>query len=406
MDEAATTASGSSAAGGYQGVVTGTIAVTPGQVLTIAVGSRAVRPAEPGTGNANPANYTAGAAAGGPNPLGYNGGNGGVAGYQGTPATAAAGGAATVVTIGGATIVAGGSGGAGGSGQFAPTLGRVPYSTFTGRTDTTSRPPARPASRSASSATRTGSASCDGGGGGGGGGGAVGGAQGDVQFGSGTSNEWYGYGGYPGQNSTAGVSGLSACYQYYPDNSADGCVDDLLRHRCPGCPDRRRRRRRRRLGRAQLDRPERQSASPPSPTTSCSTRSPRPRRAGPRSPTASRLRRPPRSTGLTDGTAYIFQVSAVNTVGQGCLRRLDVRDARSGPAALRPSPSVTAQDGALLVGVHGAELGQRTDPTTSTNSTAAAHWVTGVTTTSPLQIAGLTNGTLYSVADPCGQRRR
>src|ERR1019366_1943812 len=116
----------------------------------------------------------------------------------------------------------GGAGGAGGSGQFAPTVGRVPYSTFTARADTVST--AGENGITVANVCNAGTGSCDGGGGGAGGGGVVGGAQGDVQFGSGTSNEWYGYGGYPGQNTTGGVGGLSEVYQYYPDDSANGSV--------------------------------------------------------------------------------------------------------------------------------------------------------------------------------------
>ena len=53
-------------------------------------------------------------------------------------------------------------------------------------------------------------AGCDGGGGAGGGGGAAGGSAGNDEFGSGTSDEWYGQGGSPGENSTGGLTGLSA----------------------------------------------------------------------------------------------------------------------------------------------------------------------------------------------------
>jgi hypothetical protein len=56
--------------GGYQGVVTGTISVTPGQVLTMAVGSGGADGAS-GAGSSTPANWTNGAAVGGSNPLGY-----------------------------------------------------------------------------------------------------------------------------------------------------------------------------------------------------------------------------------------------------------------------------------------------------------------------------------------------
>ena len=116
-----------------------------------------------------------------------------------------------MITSADATIVAGGAGGAGGSGQYEPTLGRVPYSTFSARADTVSTD----GQEGITVATVCNNApypGCDGGGGGAGGGGATGGAKGDVQFGSESSNEWYGYGGYPGQNSTGGLAGLSAAF--------------------------------------------------------------------------------------------------------------------------------------------------------------------------------------------------
>ena len=133
MVGAATDAAGPSPAGGYQGVVTGTISVTPGQVLTIAVGQGGATGASSGTAAASRRTTPSVQRLGGSNPLpGYQGGNGGVAGCQGSSGYGGAGAARTVVIIGGSTIVAGGAGGAGGSGQFAPTLGRVPYSSVHG----------------------------------------------------------------------------------------------------------------------------------------------------------------------------------------------------------------------------------------------------------------------------------
>jgi hypothetical protein len=114
--------SGNSFPGGYRGQVSGTIAVVPGQVVTIGVGHGGTNGTNTATGPDNSSLSTA--AAGGTNPLGgYGGGNGGIAGWQGNSGDAGGGGAATVVEVGGSTIVAGGSGGAGGSGQYAPTRG-------------------------------------------------------------------------------------------------------------------------------------------------------------------------------------------------------------------------------------------------------------------------------------------
>jgi hypothetical protein len=193
-------AAGPSPAGGYQGVVSGTMAVTPGQVLTIAVGQGGATGAS-NTHGSDTSNYTSGAAVGGTNPLGatYAGGNGGVAGWQGESGDGAGGGAATVITTDGDTIVAGGAGGAGGSGQFLPTLGRVDASSFTARTDIVSTV-GQTGITVYTACMAPGSVSCDGGGSGAGGGGTVGGEQGQIQFGSATSDEWYGYGGSPGES--------------------------------------------------------------------------------------------------------------------------------------------------------------------------------------------------------------
>ncbi len=216
-------------AGGYQGVVSGTITVTPGQVLTVAVGSGGANGAN-GAGSSSPASYYVGAAAGGSNPLGYNGGNGGVAGPQGSSGYGGGGGAASVVQVGTATIVAGGAGGTGGSGQYAPTLGRRPYSAFSARADATSLA-GQNGITVATVCNNAPAPGCDGGASGAGGGGAQGGAQGSVEFGSGSSNEWFGYGGYPGQNDTAGLSGLTALYQFYADQCGQRFRHHLLRDR-------------------------------------------------------------------------------------------------------------------------------------------------------------------------------
>ena len=386
--------SGPSPTGGYQGVVSGTLAVTPGDVLTVAVGQGGVTGTSYDTGQQNPGNYTYGAAPGGSNPLGgYGGGDGGVAGWQGDSGDAGGGGAATVVTTGSSTIVAGGAGGAGGSGQFSPTIGRVPYSTFTGRSDTTST--AGQDGITVGQVCDASTGSCDGGGGGAGGGGAAGGAQGDVQFGSGASDEWYGYGGYPGQNSTGGAGGLTASYQYYPDDSADGSVVISYSTGAPGAPTAV-------SGVAgagsvavSWTAPTATGESPvsdyvieyalASDPTNWSTFA-----DGLSTATSTTV------TGLSDDTAYVFQVSAVNTAGQG--------DASASSAPVTPigvpsSPtinSVTAHDGALSLAFTAPVTGSA--PTTyEYQLDGAGPWVTALTTTSPLQIGGLTNGTLYAV---------
>ena len=113
-------------AGNYKGNVTGTISVTPGSVLTLAVGGGASNSPlynscsagyRGDTGDSN-------ASVSGKNPLtGYDGGDGGSPGQDGCSGYGGGGGAASVVLIGTAsgdasiaTLVAGGGGGNGGSG--------------------------------------------------------------------------------------------------------------------------------------------------------------------------------------------------------------------------------------------------------------------------------------------------
>jgi DNA-binding beta-propeller fold protein YncE/outer membrane protein OmpA-like peptidoglycan-associated protein len=229
--------------GGYQGDVTGTIAVTPGEVLSVAVGHGGVDSlvAESCIGGVDSL-FDPNDALGGSNPLGeYSGGNGGAAGEVGCSGYGGSGGAASVVEIGSSlahpasidTVVAGGSGGSGGSGQYPRTLGQIALSSYSARSDVSSTD--GQAGISVFNAC-VGASSCDGGGGAGGGGGAQGGAQGLVEFGSGQSNEWFGLGASPGQNATGSLSGLSAQYQYYSGDGANGSVTISYATGLPGAP--------------------------------------------------------------------------------------------------------------------------------------------------------------------------
>lgn len=206
--------------GGYKGVVTGTFAVTPGDLLTIAVG-------QGGADSTRAPNCSGGSrtesgdpyeAVGGSNPLGmYSGGNGGSPGIDGCSGYGGAGGAASVLMVGTentrdaiATVVAAGSGG---SGQFDQ--GLISLSSSTARSDSTTTN-GQAGKYTATSCRVEGlyAGRCDGGGGAGGGGGAQGGAQGLLVFGQGSHTEWFGLGGNPGTNSTGELSGLSATYEY------------------------------------------------------------------------------------------------------------------------------------------------------------------------------------------------
>ncbi|MDX6244581.1 MAG: hypothetical protein QOE76_2304, partial [Frankiales bacterium] len=380
-------------AGGYQGLVTGTLAVTPGQVLTIGVGQGGANGRGQSTGSSNPATYTLNAAVGGASPLGYGGGNGGAAGYSGNSGFGGAGGAASVVTTAGATIVAGGSGGSGGSGQFIATRGRVSNPTYLGRTDTVST--VGQAGITIAYVCQIAGASCDGGGGAGGGGGTTGGAQGDVQFGSGSSNEWYGYGGNPGQNSTGGLAGLSAAYQYYPDDAANGSVTISYVTGTPAAPT---------------------SVAGVAGDSSAALTWAAPAAAGgsalsdyvveyatvadPTSWTTfadgTSTATSATVTGLTNGTAYIFRVSAVNATGQGAVSASSAPVTPSGPPAAPTISAITAADGALSVAYSAAASGSPVlDYEYQLGGTGP--WTSTASTSTPALISGLVNGTVYAV---------
>ncbi len=379
--------------GGYQGVVSGTIAVTPGQVLTIGVGSGGANGAN-GAGSNSPASYYVGEAGGGSNPLGYNGGDGGVAGPQGSSGYGGGGGAASVVKVGTATIVAGGAGGTGGSGQYAPTLGRLPYSTFSSRTDATSKV-GQNGITVATVCNNAPAPGCDGGASGAGGGGAQGGAQGGVEFGSGTSDEWFGYGGYPGQNDTAGVSGLSALYQWYANNAASGSVTISYVTGAPGAPTNV-------TGVAQ-DGAVALSWNAPVDTGGADITDYVVQYAPASSPTSwttfadgTGTGTSTVVTGLTDGTAYVFQVSAVNSFGTGDPSTASASVSPSAPPSAPVISTVTPGDGTLVVGFPAPASGS---PILNYQYqvNGDGNWISAGTATSPVTVTGLVNGQTYSV---------
>ncbi|MDQ1424280.1 MAG: hypothetical protein QOD72_1778, partial [Acidimicrobiaceae bacterium] len=210
--------------GGYQGVVTGTFAVTPGSVVTIAVGGGG------GEGQSR-AGYAVGGSAGN-NPLtSYLGAAGGRAGTSGSSGGGGGSGAASVLRVAGVDIVAAGAGGNGGNGQFAAVVGRRAEATHTPRPDTTST-----AGRNGMDVNEVCSSNCDGGGSGAGGGGAQGGDRGLVQFGGASNAEWFGFGGYPGANATAGFAGLTTSYDFYAGNNAPGSIVISYDTGAPGAP--------------------------------------------------------------------------------------------------------------------------------------------------------------------------
>jgi len=454
---------GSPPAGGYQGEVTGTINVTPGEVLTIGVGSGADEPfytaCTGGQDSASPTDrYDA---VGGVNPLTqYDGGPGGAPGPNGCSGYGGAGGAATVVELGSSssstndlgTVVAGGGGGDGGSGQYTLVKGQIGLANYVAQSTPTSITYGTPAGCTTSCTSTTtiqspsplsspatqgqsgtsvftmcggttnknnsnqyfnanapsGEAGCDGGGGAGGGGGAAGGSAGSVQFGSGSSDEWYGQGGSPGQSSTSGLSGLSSQYVYYSDTNTgrptssngfqdpgaafDGSVSVTYSTGVPGAPSTVSGT----AGNASANLTWTAPSAGADPIsdyvlqyssnggTSWTTVD-----TGSTSTSAT-------VTGLTNGTGYIFQVQAVNAIGSGPFSASSPTITPSGPPGAPTITSITPSDGGLSVGF--------TAPTSSAPITGYLYqlngtgpWLAATGTTSPLAIGGLTDGTAYSV---------
>ncbi len=394
---------------GYRGVVTGTMSVTPGHVISVAVGERGSDPqsgyegCQAGSSSSTP---TAGrAAVGGNNPLGeYKGGGGGDPGPSGCSGYGGAGGAASVIKIGtvaspaaDALIVAGGSGASGGNGQYQALQGGPAQSSYSARTDTTSTNGQTGLNTYQAWQLAGSTGSNDGGGGAGGGGGAQGGARGNVAFGAGANTEWYGLGSYPGQNSTSGISSLSASYNFYTFSSVStklhGSVVITYSSGVPSMP----------TGvngtpnNSSVDlywtRPSTAGATPISayqveyavdPYSSWTTAA-----------TCAGLGETCTVTGLTNATAYKFRVKAQNSIGWGAYSALSQALTPSGPPSAPTITSITPGDGSLSVAfTAGASTATITDYQYSLNG---VNFFSLSSTTSPLVISGLTNGTLYPV---------
>lgn len=374
---------GSPTPGGYQGVVTGTIAVTPGQVLTIAVGGGG------GTGTSSAGSAPGGTA--GQNPLaGYDGAVGGVAGPEGSSGGGGGGGAATVLQVGAVDVVAGGAGGNGGNGQFLPIVGRRAEEAHTPRPDATSTTgrPGLNTSVACSPGFR-----CDGGASGAGGGGAQGGERGQVQYGGASATEYFGFGGYPGANSTAGFADLSASYDFYAGNNANGSIVISYDDGAPGAP---------------------QNLAGTTETNAVGLSWNAPATNGASAITdykveyATNVNGPytvfddgvsaaltADVTGLVNGTTYFFRVSAINAQGAGATATTSVgivpSDVPSRPivTALTPFGAglyVDFTPGATHSPITGYEY--RLDGGT---------WQTGSVSANRMSIAGLVNGRSYSV---------
>lgn len=400
--------------GGYQGKLTGTISVTPGQILRFGVGGGAAEPQATG-GSAGTSNWPTSPFVGyglldsriavpGTNPLtGYSGGYGGSPGPNGSSGYGGAGGAASVIQIGTAAnptstaiLIAGGSGGAGGSGQFAPTVGQISLATHSARTDatTTVGQDGWYVSYRCVVDPQT-SGWCDGGGGAGGGGGAQGGSQGDVPFGSGTSTEYFGKGGAPGQNSDGGLSGLTGSYSVYSGNNASGSIVVSYSNGVASAPTG--------INGTITDAGINLYWQAPSSIGNSAISNYlveyAPGAGFSSFTTAAMCTGTSLScavTGLINGTNYKFRVSAINSAGTSAASALSQTLTPSGPPAAPTLTGVTASDGALAIAFTAGSSGVAiTSYQYSIDS--ATSWISVSGTTSPITISGLTNGTSYGI---------
>lgn len=368
--------------GGYQGVVTGTIAVTPGQVLTVAVGG--------GGGTGASSTNNAGGGTAGQNPLtGYDGSVGGNAGNAGSSGAGGGSGAATVLMLGSTPIVAGGAGGNGGNGQYEPIVGRRAEPTHTARPDVVSTT-GRPGWNTRDACTVS---SCDGGGSGAGGGGAIGGERGTIQYGGASATEYFGFGGFPGANSTAGEPGLSASYDYYAGNSANGSLTITYSDGTPSAP----------LNLAGTSNTDAVALAWNAPSTAGASpitdyrvehatniNGPFTTFADGVSTTTSTV-----VTGLTNGITYFFRVTAINAIGAG--------PSATTPVGIVPSDVPDAPTGTSATPFGGGAYIDFTPGSSDIAITSYEYrldggtWQTGSVSGSRLTITGLTNGTAYSV---------
>jgi titin len=396
--------------GGYQGEVSGTLSVYPGQVLTIAPGQAGQLPTNtgcsPGTNLSSPyttLNFDSKDAKPGVNALGgnsytglYAGGYGGSPGPSGCSGYGGAGGAASVLELGSVSspssdgiIIAGGSGGSGGSGQFTANRGQPPLSSYSGRSDAVTTNGQNGISV-ANQCHAPNAANCDGGGGAGGGGGAQGGAQGLVPFGSTGSNEWFGLGGSPGQNSTGGFAGLAAQYTYYPTDGVSGQITITYNSGVPGPVS---------------------GFSATTPSGGCSTLNwTAPAITGLAPITGYEVQEKVNGGSWTDvtvnsnsvstsyqvcslsgGSSYAFQVAAINSYGTG-----NYPNATSAPQAPTLG-SPTMGDGYLSIPLTLSGAGSTTITGYQFSIDGGTTWQTATQTTPPIIVSGLTNGTSYSV---------
>jgi len=411
------------------GVVSGTFAVTPGQVISIGVGSGGTTgpSGTTGTGLTGLDSYASSNLnrSGGTNPFGgYSGGWGGSPGPSGTSGGGGGGGAASVVKIGTlaspasvATIVAGGGGGQGGSGnpcaagsgQVTCLQGGVEQKTFVAMdgnypsTFSTLFPDGTGTNGQNGMSVeyrrlQAASGYRDGGGGGAGGGGARGGSRGTVEFGTGSYLEWFGkVGGSPGENSTSGISGLTASYTTLVGNylSQTGSVVISYDNGNPsppltpnGTP-----------GNAMVHVYWGIPATPGASaiTTYSVEYSVSPFSTWTNATNAATTNSFDVTSGLVNGTTYKFRVAANNSNGRSSWALSPELTPNAAPTAPTIT-SVTRGDGTLSVAFTAVGIGRTFEVSSYQFSVdTGTTWTSINQNTSPILIKGLTNGRQYAV---------
>jgi outer membrane protein OmpA-like peptidoglycan-associated protein len=395
---------GRPAPGGYKGVVSGTVPVTPGNLVSVAVGGGGLDSVVAPNCSAG-VNATSGdtrVALGGTNILaGYDGGDGGAPGPDGCSGYGGSGGAASVVQIGTsaapasiATLVAGGSGGSGGSGQYASLIGKLSLNFFAARVDGTTVSSGENGLYTKARCIEVFMGRCDGGGGAGGGGGSVGGARGGLEFGAGNDTEWFGMGGHPGANDTAGISTLSASYDFYSANNNAGSVVISFASGIPAQPTGL-------SGSPNNGLVDLYWSAPTNTGTSALTGytvqyAESPYSSWTTATSCTGVSTSCSVTGLTNGTPYKFRVAATNGSGSGSYSAISDALTPSGAPAEPTNIAITPGDGRLSVAFTAPS-----SPIAITNyqySLDGNAWVSADVTASPAVISGLLNGRLYSVS--------
>jgi len=374
---------GSPMPGGYQGVVTGVVSVTPGDMITVAVGS--------GGGWGQSSRGSAYGGYPGNNPLpGYDGAYGGIAGPAGSSGGGGGSGAASVLQIGTTNIVAGGAGGNGGNGQFYAIVGRPAEDSHVARPDATSTT-GRPGIDTwtvCSPGFR-----CDGGASGAGGGGAQGGERGQVQYGGESATEYFGFGGYPGSNSTAGLAGLAESYDHYDWVSDNGSITISYEDGAPGAPLNL-------TGTVETGAVALTWIAPSSNGSSPITNYLIEYANDPEGPFTTFDHGDSAAvgadvTGLTNGVTYFFRVRAINSQGLGAAA---VTSLGIVPSDVPAPPTVNVLTAFAAGIVVDFTPGSSDSPITGYDYRLdAGDWVAGSVAENQLTISGLTNGHTYSV---------